>query len=371
MKLTVTIIRILTGALFIFSGLVKAIDPLGLAYKMQEFFEAWANAGIMKGLMSAFDKYAVSFSIIMITLEVAVGLALLLGWKKKLTTWILLLLMLFFTFLTSYVLFSGKIRACGCFGDCIPLTPIQTFTKDIILLLFVIFLLINTKYITPVLKPLSNTLAVVLGIALTLYLQFHVLKHLPLKDCLPYKVGNNILELRKMPADAVPDVFDYNFVYEKDGTKKNFTVASLPDSSWKFVERKQVLVSPGKNNIPLINDFSLTDEDGIKVTDSVLNTKGKYYLFFVKELTVDTAQWRKKFFQLNEKAQQEGTKVYVITAQQQAVYDYLQDHKIFTNGVLSSDGIAIKTAARVNPTLFVMEGPVVKNKLSWRDMKNN
>jgi len=371
MKLTVTIIRILTGALFIFSGLVKAIDPLGLAYKMQEFFEAWANAGIMKGLMSSLNDYAVSFSIIMITLEVAVGLALLLGWKKRLTTWILLLLMLFFTFLTSYVLFSGKIRACGCFGDCIPLTPIQTFTKDIILLLFVIFLLINTKYITPVLKPLANTLAVVFGIALTLFLQIHVLKHLPVKDCLPYKVGNNILELRKMPANAIPDVFDYNFVYEKDGTKKDFTAASLPDSSWKFVERKQVLVKAGKNNIPLINDFSLTDEDGVIVTDSVLNTKGKYYLFFVKELTSDTTGWEKKLFQLNEQAQKEGTKVYIVTAQQQVVYDYMYDHNIITNGVLSSDGTAIKTAARVNPTLFVMEGPVVKNKLSWRDMKNN
>ncbi len=373
MKLTVTIIRILTGALFIFSGLVKAIDPLGLAYKMQEFFEAWANAGIMKGLMSAFDKYAVSFSIIMITLEVAVGLALLLGWKKKLTTWILLLLMLFFTFLTSYVLFSGKIRACGCFGDCIPLTPIQTFTKDIILLLFVIFLLINTKYITPVLKPLANTLAVVLGIALTLYLQFHVLKHLPLKDCLPYKVGNNILELRKMPADAVPDVFDYNFVYEKDGAKKDFNTTNLPDSSWKFVERKQVLVKAGKNNIPKINDFSLTDENGVNVTDSVLSNTNEYYLFFMKELPDDflKTKWVEDFDRLRGSTLRTGMKLYIVTAQQEAVINYLNKHSFQVNGgVLSCDGTAIKTAARANPTLFLMKGPVVQKKLSWRDMKN-
>ena len=106
MKITVTIARILTGLLFIFSGLVKAIDPRGLAYKMQEFFEVWAHDGFMKTMMESLNHYALSFSIIMITLEVVVGVALLIGWQKKLTTWILLLLMLFFTFLTSYVLFS-------------------------------------------------------------------------------------------------------------------------------------------------------------------------------------------------------------------------------------------------------------------------
>ena len=143
MKLIVSVARIFTGLLFIFSGLVKGIDPLGLAYKMQEFFEAWASGGFMQSTMAVFGNYALSFSIIIITLEVAVGVALLLGWQKKITTWILVLLMLFFTFLTSYVLFSGKIRACGCFGDCIPLTPVQTFTKDIILLTLSVLLLVT------------------------------------------------------------------------------------------------------------------------------------------------------------------------------------------------------------------------------------
>ena len=130
MRLTVNVIRILTGLLFIFSGLVKAIDPLGLAYKMQEFFEVWGQNESLKSLMNGLDKYALSFSIIMITLEVVVGVALLLGWQKKLTGWILLLLMLFFTFLTSFVLFTGKIRACGCFGDCLPITPFTSFMKE-------------------------------------------------------------------------------------------------------------------------------------------------------------------------------------------------------------------------------------------------
>ncbi len=363
MKITVTIIRILTGVLFIFSGLVKAIDPLGLAYKMQEFFEAWSNAGIMKGLMHTLNDCAVAFSIIMITLEVAVGLALLLGWKKKLTTWILLLLMLFFTFLTSYVLFSGKIRACGCFGDCIPLTPIQTFTKDIILLLFVIILLMSRKYIQPLLKPLANTLVVCAGIALTLYLQFHVLIHLPVKDCLPYKIGNNILELRKMPANAVQDKIEMTFVYEKNGTKKDFVSPDFPDSSWKFIERKEVIVEKGTNNVPLINDFSLTNEDGVNVTDSILNNHAEYYLLFMKEVPGNTSRWIKDFKNIIIS----GKQIYVVTAQQETMINYLKQNKLPVTGVLACDGTAIKTAARVNPTLFLMQGPVVKDKKSWAD----
>ena len=129
MKLAVNIARVLVGVLFIFSGLVKAIDPLGLAYKMQEFFEAWHDGGYLPGLMNWLNGHALLFSVIMISLEVILGVALLLGMWKKLTAWLLLLLMLFFTFLTSYVVFSGKIATCGCFGDCILLTPMQTFTK--------------------------------------------------------------------------------------------------------------------------------------------------------------------------------------------------------------------------------------------------
>lgn len=366
MKLTVTIIRILTGCLFIFSGLVKAIDPLGLAYKMQEFFEVWAQNVALKPLMDGLEHYAVSFSIIMITLEVAVGVALILGWQKKLTAWILLLLMLFFTFLTSFVLFTGKIRACGCFGDCIPLTPIQTFTKDIVLLAFSLFLLISTKYISPVAKPFINGLYVLAAVLLTLFLQFYVMKHLPVKDCLPFKKGNNILALRKMPADAVQDKFDYVFIYEKNGEKKDFPVSALPDSTWKFAERKQILISKGKNNIPLINDFSLTTEDGADATESILNEPGEYYFFFIKELPDNSKKWLDDFKRIAA-ASKDSRKIYVVTSQVQQITDFISKNAIPVEGILSCDVTSIKTAARANPVIFLMKGPLVQNKWSWAD----
>jgi uncharacterized membrane protein YphA (DoxX/SURF4 family) len=367
MKIIVTIARILTGLLFIFSGVVKAIDPLGLAYKMQEFFEAWAASGFMKNAMGTLGNYALPFSIIMITLEVAVGVALLLGWQKKISTWVLVLLMLFFTFLTSYVLFSGKIRACGCFGDCIPLTPIQTFTKDIILLILSFLLLIKRRYIFPVAKPILNTIYLLICVIAVLALQAHVLKHLPAKDCLPYKIGNNILELRKMPADAVPDKYDYVFVYEKDGLKKDFPVTALPDSTWKFSERKQKLIEAGKNNVPLINDFSLTSEDGTDATDSILNTTNDYYLLFVKEPPTNVSEWidqLKNIYFLSEETHQ---KIYVITAQRDNIKALFLKNKLPVDNIYTCDATAIKTAARTNPALFKMHGPVVENKWSWAD----
>ncbi len=365
MKVIVNIARVLVGALFIFSGLVKAIDPLGLAYKMQEFFEVWAADGYMKGLMMWLHGHALLFSVIMISLEVILGVALLLGIGKKLTAWLLLLLMLFFVFLTSYVLFSGKIRACGCFGDCIPLTPIQTFTKDIILLVLVLLILIRINYIKPIFSNTINLALLLLSIAGVVFLQWYVLKHLPLKDCLPYKVGNDLYKLRQMPADAVQDKYSYTFTYEKDGVKKEFT--TIPDSTWKYVDRKQILVQKGKNNVPLINDFSFTTESGTDTTEAILGEDREYYLLFIKTLEDYPANWDKDI-QLINSIQKKKIPIYIVTAQPDKVKEKFAG-KIESGlpPVFTCDVTAIKTAARANPTVFKMKGPVVEGKWSWAD----
>ncbi len=356
MKQVVNIVRILVGVLFIFSGLVKAIDPLGLAYKMQEFFDVWAAEGIMKGMMLWLNEQALMFSILMITLEVVLGIALLLGWRTKLVSWLLLLLMLLFTFLTSYVLFSGKIRACGCFGDCIPITPIQTFTKDIILLLMVLLILFNRKYIQPVFSNKVNTIIFLIGLFAVMGLQWYVLKHLPIKDCLPFKVGNNILELRKIPKGAVADKFDYTFIYKKNGEEKLFTVKALPDSTWEFVDRKQVLVEKGKNNVPLINDFILKTETGNDTTEAILGQQGEYYLLFAQEFKEQKDTWYADF---NRFYKTSKLPVYIVTSDPATAKKVLPIPGLI---ILTGDVTSIKTAARVNPALYLMHGAVVKNK---------
>ncbi len=372
MKVFVTVARIFTGLLFIFSGLVKAIDPKGLAFKMQEFFEAWSGSGFMPGLMKTFDEYALLFSIIMITLEVVVGVALLIGWKKKITSIVLLLLMIFFTFLTSYVLFTGKIRACGCFGDCIPLTPIQTFTKDIVLVILAFILLLNTKYISPISKPFFSFLYILLATTLVLLLQWYVLRNLPVVDCLQYKKGNNLIELRKMPANAVADKYDYSFIYKKDGAQKEFKADATPDSTWEFVDRKQTLTQKGSNNIPVISDFSLTTESGTDSTNAILNTSGEYYLLYIKELETYPTNWKEDVVLIN-RFLSAGKKVMVVTSQLTPVKDRMKkvNSKYRTNLIfLTCDATVMKTVARVNPTLYLMNGAIIKNKVSWTNFKN-
>lgn len=361
MKLLVNFARTVVGILFIFSGLVKAIDPLGLAYKMQEFFEVWAADGYLTGLMHWLNDQALIFSILMITLEVVLGVALLLGWRKNMVSWLLLLLMVFFTFLTSYVLFSGKIRACGCFGDCIPLTPIQTFTKDIVLMVLVLLILIGRKHIKPLLSNKINVILFLISFFAVMGLQWYVLHHLPVKDCLPFKVGNNILELRKMPKDAVPDKFDYKFIYKKNGEEKEFEVSALPDSSWEFVDRKQVLVEKGKNNIPLINDFILKTASDNDTTEAIFNQPGEYYLVFAKDFEDGNTKWISDFESFHAKSL---VPVYFVTSDPKGAAALIKNKSI---RILTCDATAIKTAARVNPTLFLMNGPVVKGKWAGKD----
>jgi len=342
MKIAVQIARLLVGALFIFSGLVKAIDPLGLAYKMEEFFEIWASDGYLPGFMNYLHSQSLWFSILIIVVEIGLGVALLIGWQKKLTIILLLLLTLFFTFLTGYVLFTGKIRACGCFGDCIPLTPKQTFVKDIILTLLILFLIFFNRYIQPLFRGVGGSVVILLTLLVSTFLQFYVLKHLPLKDCLPYKKGNNLIELRKMPEGAIQDQYDYSFVYEKNGVKKNFNTSDLPDSTWKFAERKQILVKAGVNNTPAINDFSLVDSTGANVTDAVLTQPGQYYLLFLQNLVNGDNRWSATFAVLLEKAKQQNHPVYVITSNPEKVNEYFNKHNAWHVQVLTSDATAIK-----------------------------
>src|ERR1700761_5014524 len=174
MKILISFVRSLVGILFIFSGLVKANDPLGLSYKMQEFFEVWNFHWL--------DHFTLAFSIIMIVFEIVAGVAILLGWRMRLFSWLLLLLIIFFTFLTGYAYLSGKVRECGCFGDCIPLTAGQSFSKDLILTVLILFLFALRDNIKPVLKPVGSAAVLILATSLSFAFQWHVLVHLPTVD---------------------------------------------------------------------------------------------------------------------------------------------------------------------------------------------
>ncbi len=369
MKIIVNIARVLVGVLFIFSGLVKANDPLGLSYKMQEFFDVWAQNSSLTTIMNWLNNYALPFSIITITLEIIVGVGILLGIWKKLFSLLLLLLIIFFSFLTGYAVLSGKIATCGCFGDCIPLTAMQSFIKDLILLVLIFVIFFGVKYIKPVLTPGANFIILLISVFIVLGFQWFVLRHMPVVDCLPFKKGNNLIDLRKMPANAIPDKKDFKFFYKKDGNEKEFSGKNLPDSTWEFIRREDFIVEKGSNNEPPVKDFYLTTLSGNDSTEAVLNTPGAYYLFFIKDLSGGTDYWLNNFTAIYTKAKSKNMPLFIIASQATAAQQFFNERNKYGVPVLSLDATALKTAARTSPELYLMNGPVVENKWGWADLQ--
>lgn len=370
MKVLVNVSRIIVGTLFIFSGLIKANDPKGLSYKMVEFFEVWGRDESLTTFMTWMAERALIISIIMITLEIVVGVGILLGNCKKSFLNLLLVLILFFTFLTGYAVLSGKIATCGCFGDCIPISAMQSFIKDLILLVLVLVIYIGSKHIQPLLSSKVSLVIIGASTIAVLAFQWYVMRHNPVWDCLPFKVGNDIIELRKMPADAVPDKKEYRFIYEKDGTKKEFTVKDLPDSTWNFVSREDVIIEKGKNNEAPIKDFYLTSLSGNDSTEAILNVDADFYLFMIKDIYSGQERWRDDFSRLVEKAKQSQRNIYIVSPTANAAHEYFNVKNHLDIPVFSLDATSFKTAARTDPALYLMHGPVIQKKWGWADLKN-
>jgi hypothetical protein len=345
-------LRWTVGLLFIFSGLIKANDPLGLSYKMQEFFEVWGLAFL--------DDYSLALSLFMNTLEIVAGVALLIKFPYKQTLWLLLGLIVFFTFLTGYALFSGKIKTCGCFGDCIPLTPKVSFIKDLVLLFAILILLFNHKKVKSNLHKALGIFILILSTGLVGYGQYYVLQHLPFIDCLPYKRGNDIKEQMKTPLGAIPDSVSIQMSFIKEGKTVQFDINQFPadfDSTYVYQDRKEVLIQKGNGLEAKIVDFSLFTINNLDTTDALLNTKEPYVLIFSG--TIDPSKpWKELIDSIKQKHQL----VYIITADKTNAAQLKLDIP-----VLIGDMTMIKTAARVWPTVVIMNGSTIMEKQSFVD----
>jgi uncharacterized membrane protein YphA (DoxX/SURF4 family) len=365
MRILISIARNLVGILFIFSGLVKADDPLGLSYKMQEFFEVWNFHWL--------DHFTLAFSVLMIVFEIVAGVALLLGWRIRLFSWLLLLLIIFFTFLTGYAYLSGKVRECGCFGDCIPLTAGESFTKDLVLLFLIVFLFAVRSRIRPILPKAAGG-AVFIGAAIFSFLfQWYVLVHLPVVDCLPYKAGTNIPDKMKPPPGSVPDSTVITMVYEKDGKRLEFDAIHFPadfNDSYHFVSRYDKLIREG-NAVPPIKDFVLTTGDNTDTTDAVLGAKGFKLFVFMQEVTDYHPAYNKDLSVILTMAKAKQIPVFFITGEYENMTSWVRQQGLADQvTILKCDGTAIKTAARANPTLYLIKGGTILRKWSYADFQN-
>jgi len=356
MQAFLKILRWSVGLLFIFSGLIKANDPLGLSYKMQEFFEVWGVAFL--------DDYSLVFALCMNTLEIVAGVALLIKFPYKQTLWLLLGLIIFFTFLTGYALFSGKIKTCGCFGDCIPLTPKVSFIKDLILMFAIIILFINHKKVKNNLHKALGIFLLILSTGAVGYGQYYVLQHLPIIDCLPYKRGNDIQEQMKVPKGAIPDSVSIQMSFLKSGKTVQFDINQFPtdfDSTYVYQDRKEVLIQKGNGLVAKIVDFSLFTMNNVDTTEALFNTNNPYVLIFSGKID-PSIPWQTLISSIQEKNQQ----VYLITS------DKANALQLNLNiPILIGDMTMIKTAARVWPTVVIMNGSRIMEKQSYIDFLKN
>jgi hypothetical protein len=348
--------RIIIGLVFIFSGLVKAIDPLGSAYKFHDYFQAF-HIGFLYNL-------SLPLAILLCTTEFIAGFLVLTGLKQKAGIWIVLFLMVIFTPLTLILALTNPVSDCGCFGDAIHLTNWQTFGKNIILLSFAIFLFTGRKTIKSQFSLITEWIIITGAIAIFILFSFYNLKYLPVLDFLPYKTGVRIAEKMVIPEGVTGDEYRTTFIYEKEGIKEEFTLNNYPanDTTWKFVDQKSVLIKKGYQ--PPIHDFSISSVNGEDLTQKILSYPGYSLLMISRKLTETDEKHLSDGFELGKYCNDNGIAFYIVTS---SVTDEVNK---YLNGLefCSADETTLKTIVRSNPGYLLLKDGTITGKWSWANV---
>ncbi|MBL0013502.1 MAG: DoxX family protein [Flavobacterium sp.] len=351
--------RVFVGLLFIISGLIKLNDPVGFSYKLGEYFgETVLN-------LPFFVPYSLALAVFIVIFETVLGFMLLIGFKPKFTIWSLLLMIVFFTFLTFYSAYFNKVTDCGCFGDALKLTPWQSFTKDVILLFFILILFLNIKLVKPLFNANFRNALVSLTIVLCGFMGYWVLNHLPLKDFRAYKVGTNIQKGMEIPEGAPKTVVEMIFVYKVNGVNKNFTekdLMNLPEGA-TFVDRIDRIVSEGYK--PPIHDFVM-EKDGSDYKDELLQ-EPKLLMFVAYDLSKSDKKGMQILENLNQKAKAKGYKVIAMTASPEGEIEKAKKEFGYTFDFYFCDGTALKTIERANPSIVLLEKGTIIQKVHYND----
>lgn len=348
MKIIRLFSRIVVGLVFIFSGIVKAIDPMGSAYKFHDYFQAF-NIGFLNNL-------SLPLAILLCTAEFIAGFSVLTGIRQRTGLIIVMLLMIIFTPITFILALTNPVSDCGCFGDAIHLTNWQTFWKNVILLAAVIVLYSGIKQIRQRLRaPAEWT---VISSAIVIFILFIIfnLRYLPVIDFLPYKTGIKIADKMIIPEGAPADLYETTFIYEKDGNRKEFNLNNYPanDTSWKFVDQKSVLIKKGYK--PPIHDFSIGSPDGGDLTQEVLLNPGYTVLMISRKLRDARPDFLSGGFELGRFCVGIGIDFIILTSSGS------DEIKNYDNGLkfCSTDETTLKTMIRANPGYILLkEGTII------------
>ncbi len=355
--------RFFVGALFIFSGLIKANDPLGFGYKLQEYFEVFH--------MNFLSPVATGIAILLCTLEIVFGALLILGFWSKKVAWGLLLLIIFFTLLTFISAAFKVVTSCGCFGDAIPLTPWQSFTKDLILLVLILIIFINKNAIEPLLKKASTQRNVALAVTLlSLGFGLYTYNVLPVIDFLPYKVGAHIPSLMVIPPGEKPDEFEIMYHLknkktkaEKDMSDKDYLKTEIwKDNSWEIIgEPVKRLVKKGYE--PKIKDLVISDASGTDYTKEIIENPYYSLVFVAYDLknTSESAIGKLNAIAINATQQFNIRTVLLTSNAAQDAEAFVKKNNLFSE-VFYADAVPLKSMVRANPGILLLKNGVVVNK---------
>lgn len=361
--------RIFTGLLFIFSGFIKANDPTGFGYKLQEYFEVFH--------LTTFNEYATAIAVVICGFEILLGALLLFGVYANLVAWGLLLLILFFTFLTFYSAFFEVVTSCGCFGDAIPLTPWQSFSKDLVLLALILIIFFNRKQIRSIIKGSGNQFVVTLITAIvSLGIGIYTVNYLPFIDFLPYKIGNNLPSLMVLPEGKQGDVFEqlYTMKNKKTGETKKvndkvYMADKLwEDESWEIIgEPESKLIKKGYD-IP-IPDLLITDADGADHTQEIIANPYYNIIIVAKDLSSTNMNAIQKINQTVTQMTKDynGLRVVLLTASASKDAQYLSDKMQLIAEIYYTDLIPLKSMVRANPGVILLKGGNVMGKWHYNN----
>ena len=374
-RLIASISRTLLGLVFIFSGAVKAIDPLGTVYKIEDYLKAFG--GFFSELLPLAEVAAWG----LIILELLLGVCMLLNIRTQWTSWLALLFYLVMTPLTLYIALTNPVSDCGCFGDAIVLTNWQTFWKNVVLITLAILLVALRKHTRQLwsnwMEVVLATLTIIAAIAFMTWTRLH----LPIKDFRPYKIGNHLPTLMEYPEDAEPDQYDISFVYEKDGVEQTFTLENYPkgDSTWTFVRQDSRLIKKGYE--PPIHDLEILNADYEDLTWDILESEEPITLVVMYDLAkADKKQMAKvealasnlsPFASSSDTLPLEGElegAFYILTGSgTDDIINFCLEYPALSDYICTCDPVTLKTIVRANPGAIVLQNGIVIDKYNLRN----
>ncbi|VAW25012.1 hypothetical protein MNBD_BACTEROID01-1234 [hydrothermal vent metagenome] len=363
MKVLKHVARIIVGIIFIFSGFVKGIDPLGSAYKFKDYFNAM---GMEWMAWSAF-----SLGVLLAFAEFIIGVSLLFNLKARFFSWLALFFMVFFTGLTLWIAIANPVTDCGCFGDALVISNWETFYKNLVLIILTIIIFRERATFKPLLNPKLNLGMGLLITAIYIGSAYYSYNHLPVFDFRPYHVGVNIPESMSIPEDAPREVYENTFYYKNKGTGevKEFTEKNYPwkdTANWVFERNESKLVQKGYE--PPIHDFIMETRDGINVADFFLHEENYVFILVAYDLSKTNREAMDKVNELANWASENGMPFVGLTS---SLFDE-SDKFIEETGApfefFNCDEITLKTIIRSNPGLLVIKDGVIKGKWHYNDI---